>query len=175
MYKFIADRMVCKLGRWLRIFGYDTKMIKEENDERYGREDDGLMLKIAEEEGRILVTRDVALFREAIKYGQEAVCIKANSLEEQIIELKKSLDIDIDLKMNRCTICNGNIVLEENIDELYEKDYVPKKLISKEEKFWKCAKCGQIYWIGSHWENMKEKIKKIEEMEKNSGLMFKDL
>jgi hypothetical protein len=166
MYKFIVDRMVCKLGRWLRIFGYDTKMIKEENDERYGREDDGLMLKIAEEEGRILVTRDVALFREAVKSGREAVCIKANSLEEQILELKKSLDINIDLKMDRCTICNGDIVLEDNLDELYEKDYVPKKLISRGEKFWKCAKCGQIYWMGTHWDNMKEKVKKIEEFQK---------
>jgi uncharacterized protein with PIN domain len=47
--KFIADGMMGKVSRWLRILGYD---VKYENDAL-----DDTILKIAVEERRILLTR----------------------------------------------------------------------------------------------------------------------
>ncbi|MCK4731564.1 MAG: hypothetical protein KAT65_03815 [Methanophagales archaeon] len=41
-----------------------------------------------------------------------------------------------------------------------EKSYVPKSKIGVWD-FWVCERCGRIYWEGSHWENMREKLRQL--------------
>ena len=48
--KFIVDINAGKLARWLRLIGYDTLLFTDK--------DDGQMLKIAIEQGRIILTKD---------------------------------------------------------------------------------------------------------------------
>ena len=54
--------MLVRLARWLRLFGYDTLVIPQQENE------DELLLEIAEKEGRILVSRDRVLVRKATTY-----------------------------------------------------------------------------------------------------------
>jgi uncharacterized protein len=61
--KFIADRMLERLARWLRLFGYDTSGIKKQENE------DDTLLELAQSEERILVSRDEELIRRAVKKG----------------------------------------------------------------------------------------------------------
>ena len=51
MIKFLCDRMLIKLGKWLRAAGYDTWFISE-------KVDDIQMLNIAVREKRVLLTCD---------------------------------------------------------------------------------------------------------------------
>ncbi len=44
--KFITDRMLGRLARWLRLFGYDTLEIRKQENE------DELLLELAEKEGK---------------------------------------------------------------------------------------------------------------------------
>jgi len=46
--KFVTDRMLGKLSRWLRLFGYDTLEINKQENE------DDTLLALAEKEGGFL-------------------------------------------------------------------------------------------------------------------------
>lgn len=76
--KFIADMMLGRLARWLRLYGYDT---------RYGVEDDDEIISIAKKEGRIILTRDFELVKKARKLGIDAIYVESNSIEEQMPNL----------------------------------------------------------------------------------------
>ncbi|RLF50606.1 MAG: hypothetical protein DRN11_04375, partial [Thermoplasmata archaeon] len=81
--KFVCDEMLGTLAKWLRIFGYDTKYVKNVDDED--------ILKIANEENRIILTRDKFLARKAKK----AVYINERELERQIRKVFQELNLKI--------------------------------------------------------------------------------
>lgn len=61
--KFILDGMLGKLSRWLRMMGHDTKYSTTLDDLQ--------LLKIAKNEKRVLLTRDFALYQQAITKRSE--------------------------------------------------------------------------------------------------------
>lgn len=173
--------MLCRLGRWLRIFGYDTRIINEELDDKRSKKDvtnqrfvahkssicdDDLLIEIAKKDGRILVTRDMALYNRSIKNNLKSVYIRSNFIERQIFELKQAIGIEVALKMTRCTMCNGDVKLyTSNREELSSIDYIPERLLSdKKERLWVCTKCGQFYWIGNHWRMMRLMVEKVNDL-----------
>ncbi|MGC8777940.1 MAG: Mut7-C RNAse domain-containing protein, partial [Candidatus Caldatribacteriaceae bacterium] len=74
--KFLADCMLGKLARWLRIAGYDTKYLPHSEDRK--------LIAIARFEGRVLLTKDQALFRRA---KEIAYLVQAESLGHQLKEI----------------------------------------------------------------------------------------
>ncbi len=155
--KFIADRMLGRLARWLRLFGYDTLVIRQQENE------DELLLEMAEKEGRILITRDRMLFRKAIKKGTRAYPVQSSEIMEQLRETQKEFGIDIDPRMDRCTLCNSAIrkAKPEEMEIIKAKDYVYQATIESVTDFWLCDNCGQVYWLGKHWENIRERVKRL--------------
>ena len=59
--KFIADEMLGRLARWLRILGSDVLYLNASDDE---------LLLITEKEKRTLLTRDINLFKKAVKHNK---------------------------------------------------------------------------------------------------------
>ncbi len=152
--KFVTDRMLGRLTRWLRLFGYDTLGITKQENE------DDILLELAEKEGRILVSRDTMLIRKAIKKGISAYQIQSHNIMGQLKEIQKEFDIAFEPRMDRCTLCNSMIrrVEANEIERIKEKDYVYQAMLSSGIEFWICDKCGQVYWLGKHWENIKEMV-----------------
>ncbi len=146
--KFICDEMLGTLAKWLRIMGYDTAYAK-------GMEDEEIILK-AEKEERIVLTRDKMLARKA----KNSLYIDERKLEEQIKKVMENFDLDIEEEklLSRCTICNVEV---EEVEKDKVKGKVPWQVWQNHEKFWICPKCKRIYWTGTHWENMEEKINEI--------------
>ncbi len=72
--KFIADAMLGRLARWLRLSGYDVIYTNEMED--------GLILRISREEERIIPTRDKGLYETAMGNSAEAVPLKSNGVAE---------------------------------------------------------------------------------------------
>jgi hypothetical protein len=142
--RFIADMMLGRLARWLRLYGYDTL---------YGVEDDDEILRVALAENRVLLTRDSGLAKRAEKFGVESILLNSNSLEGQVGELKKhGLEFRELFPANaRCPKCNGQIrpVSKEDV-----RDRVPRAVYERYDEFYVCENCGQIYWQGRQWREM---------------------
>ncbi len=141
--------MLGTLAKWLRILGYDTEYVKNRNDDE--------IIRMAKEEERFIITRDKLLARKA---GNIAFYMNEKSLEKQIMAVLKHFNLKMDESklLSRCTICNIEVIPVEK-EEV--KGKVPENAWKTHEKFWMCPKCGRIYWMGSHWENMREIIESM--------------
>ncbi|MEW6070124.1 MAG: Mut7-C RNAse domain-containing protein [Candidatus Thermoplasmatota archaeon] len=142
--KFVADHMVGRLAGWLRLLGFDVL---------YPRNlDDTELIKIAKEEGRILLTRDRKLA------GENIFVVRSLFIDKQLEQVVKELKLKIENELSRCSVCNTEIIKEAKEKV---KSFVPERIYKEHELFWKCPKCNRIYWQGSHWKKI---MKKIEEL-----------
>ncbi|GAH95063.1 unnamed protein product [marine sediment metagenome] len=149
--KFLADKMLGKLAKWLRILGYDTT---------YPITDEDLALILtARHENRILLTRDTNLIK------RRNICdflfIKGDQYEEQLSEVIKGLKIKIDFKskiFSRCSLCNTPTI---KIDKRKVQSYVPPYIFLTQNEFVYCPSCKKYYWKGTHWERMTQKVQNL--------------
>ncbi|HIH72784.1 MAG: uncharacterized protein PWP49_686 [Thermococcaceae archaeon] len=153
--KFIADMMLGRLARWLRLYGYDTL---------YGIKDDEEILKIAREEGRIVLTRD----EELVTRCKNAILIKSNKFEEQVKQLMElGFEFDELFPENaRCPKCNGLI---KRVEKEEIKGKVPEGVYKDYDEFYVCTQCGQIYWPGRQWREMVKIDRKLKSLAEENG------
>jgi uncharacterized protein with PIN domain len=165
--KFITDRMLGRLARWLRLFGYDTLEIKKQENE------DGTLLAMAENEVRTLVSRDRALVRKAMKRGIRTYLVRSPEIMEQLGEMHEEFGISIVPQMDRCTLCNSVIrkVKPEEMELVRAKDYVYPGRLGEGTEFWLCDNCGQVYWQGKHWGNIMDRVERLKGFLKNNRII----
>ena len=157
--KFVADRMLGKLSTWLRMLGHDT--VYAADVKPTGDDEDKALAALAEHEARILLTRDKNLAAVAMKKGIACVPIKTDDTIEQLKELlRHDININLEPVPIRCSDCNARLrkVEKREADMLREKGYVPTSMIGKWQ-FWICERCGRVYWEGSHWRNMRDRLR----------------
>ena len=155
--KFITDRMLGRLTRWLRLLGYDTLDIRKQENE------DELLLEVSEKESRTLVSRDRMLVRKAMKKGITAYLVQSSDIIEQLREMQREFGIKFEPEMERCTLCNSAIrkARPDEMELIRQKEYVYPGRLESGTEFWICDKCGQVYWQGKHWENIKRTVDKL--------------
>ncbi len=148
--KFIADAMLGKLARWLRILGYDTTYFSKKRD------DD--LIRIAREEEKIVLTRDTRLIkREGLG---ETFFVHDNNHWKQLQEVCQGLKLKVDPRflLSRCLICNVEInrVAKESV-----RGKVPEYVFKTQERFFFCPGCQHSYWCATHRTNMLQVIGQI--------------
>jgi len=155
--KFIADGMVGRLARWLRLIG---------NDVVYSRDlTDSELIRRAVTEARILLTSDVELYRRAVADGADSFLVKGGTEAERLARIAKRfrIDLNIDTATSRCPTCNATIrpIKKEEV-----KEKVPPSTYEVFNEFWECTNrdCGKIYWQGSHWKKIGEHLSKAERL-----------
>ncbi|MCC6053645.1 MAG: hypothetical protein LM569_05565 [Desulfurococcaceae archaeon] len=160
--RFIVDTMLGTLARWLRILGYDTVY--------YKNAEDWLIIRRAELEGRVVVTRDRALHNKAVRSGVRSIYIPDIDMSTRLAYLAVLADIrlHVDFEKTRCPEDNTPLV---KVSKEKVRDKVPEAVYRVHDDFWICEKCGKVYWVGSHW-RMIEKILS-EAREKVKELKFK--
>ena len=101
--KFIADGMLGKLTRWLRMLGQDVKYSNKFEDEE--------LIVTAKKEHRVLLTRDSELCQRAIFKGIEAFYLVSCTEAEKLAEVARrfGFPLIIDLKRSHCPRCNTKI------------------------------------------------------------------
>lgn len=159
--KFVADGMLGKLTRWLRMAGQNVVYLGDL--EVSAEEEDEALIRQAEKGSRTLLTRDLELHRKAIRHGIESIYVEKGDVPKQLAEISKRTDepIHIDLRNSRCPACNGEI---NSVGKIAVEDRVPKTVLVEQEEFWECKECNKIYWAGSHWENIAETSKRYERL-----------
>lgn len=148
--RFLADSMLGKLSRWLRIAGHDVSY-----SEDFSASDDNALISRALAEDRILLTSDTQLFRKLRRAGGRCLLIKSRDVLSQLLEISKiaGKKIKLDFENSRCPICNGEL---QTIDRARVRDMVPEKVFRAQKIFWTCVGCGKVYWEGKHWKNIIE-------------------
>jgi uncharacterized protein with PIN domain len=148
--KFIADRMLGTLTRYLRFMGYDTTSA---NGLAPGNSrEDTLLLDMAEKEHRTLLTRDAEL---AWRGKDRALLIRSENVLDQVQQLIGAGLIERRLMMSRCSLCN-TVLREATPVEFESADYAPKGWEGL-SFFW-CEHCQKLYWNGSHGRQLEERI-----------------
>ncbi len=160
--KFLADGMLGKLARWLRMLGYDVIYSVQFDDSEF--------LELAKREQRVLLTKDLGLYKRAIREGMDLFYVEGKTESERLAEVAKRyrLDLRIDMNNSNCPICNTklNQIPKDQIQSELEKN-----TFTYYHKFWKCPNCGQIYWQGAHWKQINSILNraqiKLQKLEKN--------
>ena len=152
--KFIADNNVGKLARWLRLIGYDTVLFKQK--------DDAQMIKMALGENRVILTKDAQFMkRRLVTSGTlKTLHIEQDDPEVQVQEVVGSLSLDYDFKpFSRCLECNQALVAR---DKESVKDLIPARVLETQTQYTQCPACQRIYWAGTHWQAMGNKLKDLQ-------------
>jgi len=153
MWKFIVDTNVGKLAKWLRIMGYDTLFFNGSNDSR--------MVAIALAEGRVILTKDTQIMKRGVitKGRLKAILIQSDQPEQQMQQVVDSFHLDCQFKpFSVCLECNQPLVEK---DKEQVKDLVPPFVFKTQNQFMECPSCHRIYWRGTHWQRMREKLSKF--------------
>jgi uncharacterized protein len=148
--KFISDRMLGTLTRYLRFMGYDTtsaNTLQEGN-----RKEDTDLLRIAQEEFRLLLTKDAELARRGNGY---TILVRSDDVMEQVQQLIDLKVVRRRLTMSRCSLCN-TALREANTCEIERTDYAPKDW--RNLSFFWCQHCKKLYWNGSHGKQLEHRV-----------------
>jgi uncharacterized protein len=156
--KFIADGMLGSLARWLRMMGHDVVY-------RFGLDDDKLMA-LAKEEERVLLTRDLELYRRASAREIRVFYVEGRSEAERLAALAQRFGIalEIDLRTSRCPRCNTSI---QSVPKAQIADRVEKNTFAHYEEFWECPNCKKVYWQGAHWPKIRDTLEDAESLVKS--------
>ncbi|HET6516081.1 MAG TPA: Mut7-C RNAse domain-containing protein [Thermodesulfovibrionales bacterium] len=146
--RFIADSMLGRLARWLRLLGLDTLY--------YPDIEDGDLLRLTLREGRFLLTRDSHFMR--MKNLKSLYLVRSNSPLEQLREVITRCGIT-GYGEGRCARCNG--ILQHVPEKGTVRDAVPEYVFLNCNSFFLCHSCGRVYWEGTHLKRFRSMIGNI--------------
>lgn len=159
--KFLTDLMLGRLTRFLRIFAYDTVYAKDLESNNNIPVPDEELVKFANKENRIILTKDKLLSRKA---APNSLFLEGENVYEYLKQIKIRFKNDFEYKAEkaRCSVCNYTLIKIENKEDV--KGLVNKGTYNHINVFFQCANpaCKKIYWHGTHIEDILLKIKKIE-------------
>ena len=146
---FILDVHLGKLARILRLLGFDTLYRTDYDDPE--------IIRIALAEHRIILTRDRRMLHD--RRITHARWLHSTNSEEQAREVIRRFQLERAVRrFVRCPACNGlieSVAKEDVIDRLEpltEKYYT---------EFFICRDCGKLYWKGSHYDRIVDKLDAI--------------
>ncbi len=135
--RFVADAMLGRLARWLRLLGFDT-LYQPDVDDRE-------LLQTTLREERCLLTRDTHFLK--MKNLRALFFIHSDNPLEQVREVLKAFGPH-QAGPGRCARCNG--ILRRAGDRDSVRDRVPEYVFLHHENFLGCEDCGAVYWEGTH-------------------------
>lgn len=147
--KLLCDHMLGSLAKWLRILGFDTVYPTATTS-------DDEILQIATSEKRFLLSRDKELIQRGKKAKLDVMEIHTTDLQKQLKQVLAFIRFDPPLVLTRCTLCNALLV---SVGKKGLEARIPPKVFETRENFWYCPVCQKYYWMGTHYENMIEKIR----------------
>lgn len=145
---FLCDRMLVRLGRWLRAAGYDTAIVSDDHNDR------DIVVR-AHRENRLLLTCDRRLKRERAADDASVMVLDAAGTEAAVADLTRRLRLDWGLApFTRCL--EDNTPLRPATED--ERATIPEKAGALSGPFNACPACGKLYWPGSHVRRMRRRL-----------------
>jgi uncharacterized protein len=145
-YRFVVERPLGRLAKWLRLLGFDTLY------DTQGYFDTAV---IGETQDRIRLTRSPS--QKDFESEKDLIYISFDNVFLQLKQLVGLLGLgETDLHLfSRCLRCNIIIV---GIDKSEALGQVPDYIWETKKCFNRCVGCGRIYWSGSHDQRVRARI-----------------
>jgi uncharacterized protein len=145
--RFEIDQMLIKLGKYLRCLGYDARWDSKSTREAVRR---------ADEDGRILLTRNTRLGEE-LPVPARFLLLADEDPVRQLARVVAELALDTRTHLfSRCIRCN--VPLDAIPDLSTVRDRVPAGVLAMHEEFFRCPSCGTVFWKGTHVANTCRKL-----------------
>ncbi|WBY00452.1 Mut7-C RNAse domain-containing protein [Ramlibacter tataouinensis] len=147
--RFAADAMLARLARWLRLLGWDTTLDAALHD--------GKLVRQAEQEDRVLLTRDRHLLRELRPH--RALRIEHDDPLQQLAQVVRQLALAPPAELfTRCTVCNT--ALSAPLPPQARAALLPADVRELPGPARHCPGCGRLYWRGSHARRMRAALER---------------
>ncbi|MCH4565398.1 Mut7-C ubiquitin/RNAse domain-containing protein [Halomonas sp. EGI 63088] len=147
--RFVLDAHLGRLARYLRLLGFDCRYRNDVTD--------GVLAACADEEQRILLTRDRPLLKR--KRISLAHFVRADDPWRQVEEVCNTFDLHgAFAPFTRCTRCNGRLEPVDKAAVLERLEPLTRRYV---ERFLQCDSCGQVYWHGSHVARMQALVERL--------------
>jgi len=146
--------MVGKLARWLRLLGFDVSY--------YSKIEDAKLIELAANENRIILTRDHELINKIKKIESlrdKFLLIESERWEEQVEQVLDHFKLKDKIKPNsRCLDCNAEL---KSLSKDRARNLVPPFVYEQSSSFALCPVCGRIFWKGTHFRDMENKLRRF--------------
>jgi len=147
--RFVADVMLGRLAKWLRIAGFDVLYSNRFADDE--------LIAISNLEKRVLLSRDTRLLIR--KPVREFIFIDSEDIQKQIRLVFETMHItSLDSLLTRCLACNEALIEtpRESVREL-----VPEFIYKTQSRFKLCPACRKIFWAGTHRNAVVQTLQKL--------------
>ena len=165
--EFLADNMLGRLARWLRILGYDAIYSKKGIGQ--------FEIKKALSEHRTILTRNSRLLKKSHSlfassnyesqegdmnietHSNRVLFISNDNWIQQVRQVIREfgLEFNKDIFLTRCGDCNNKLIL---LSKEKVKRKIPDYVFQTQCNFHGCSKCKRIYWQGTHYFQMEKLI-----------------
>lgn len=147
-YKFIADCHLGKLAKYLRIMGVDTLFFPHIDDDE--------LIMLANEEKRIILTRDRELSQ---RKNAPVLFLEPTDTKAQLKTLIHCYRLnEHPAPFSRCIVCNSPLQV---IEKSKIEERIPEKVKKYFDYFEYCPLCDRIYWKGDHYRHMMEFLEQV--------------
>jgi len=147
--RFLADAMLGRLARWLRVLGWDTRYEPEIPDAR--------LVTIANAEERVLLTRDRGLLRDLRPV--RALEVTRDEPLLQLVDVVAALALTAPAELfTRCLVCNVPLI---DVPPDEATLVVPPAAVGLPGPVRRCPSCGRVYWYGSHARRMRVALEAV--------------
>src|SRR5574337_949574 len=154
--RFVADAMLGRLAKWLRLLGYDTL---------YWRGDDAKLVRLVLAENRLLLTRDIRLLPRLPPHL--TLFINSDHYNEQLDQVITRFGVPPHIG---CLCMRCNLPLEP-VEKAGLQSEISPFVWRTQERFARCPGCLRIYWEGTHYARMKETIEWVAAVKVKRSLM----
>ena len=147
--RFVLDVHLGKLARLLRMLGFDVRYRNDYTDRE--------IITISIDDGRTILTRDRRLlFAKVVTRGY---WLRSTEPEKQCHEVLERFDLYSQIKpFSRCLLCNGAI---KAVDKSRIIDQLEPRTKWYFDTFFRCEQCGKVYWKGSHFDRMMQRLSRL--------------
>lgn len=147
--RFVADKMLGRLARWLRILGCDVRSGANFSGEG--------LLAAARDEQRIVLTRDRRLVR-----GPQMppfLLIEDDGFRNQLRQVVSAFAIDPRATLfRRCVECNAEL---DEVEPTEAAGKVPDFVLATQRRFRRCPHCRHLYWEATHVARVQRELEGI--------------
>jgi uncharacterized protein with PIN domain len=147
---FVADCMLGRLAKWLRILGFDVLY--------FSKAEDPDLVAIARREGRVLLTRDTGLIERTAR-RPDRLFIRSVAWEDQVVQVLDEFGLWDEVAPNtRCIACNLPLKL---LSREQARNLVTPYVGERAASFAVCPGCERVFWQGTHYGDMERKIGRL--------------